>query len=83
MANPNKKIWNIIGDGETDEGSIWEALHFISDKKLNIIIIIDRNKISASSKIENKVFFKKIFLKNLISILRLSMDIVISKFLKL
>ena len=66
MANPNKKIWNIIGDGETDEGSIWEALHFISDKKIkNIIIIIDRNKISASSKIENKVFFKKNIFKKL------------------
>ena len=38
MANPNKKIWNIIGDGETDEGSIWEALHFISDKKLKILL---------------------------------------------
>ena len=60
MSKPNKKIWNIVGDGELDEGSIWEALHFIADKKIrNINIIIDRNRISASSKIENKVFFTK------------------------
>lgn len=58
LANPKKKIWNIVGDGELDEGSIWEALHFIADNKIrNIKIIIDRNKISASSKIEKKIFF--------------------------
>ena len=66
MAYPKKKIWNIVGDGELDEGSIWEALHFISDKKIkNINIIIDRNKIAASSKIEKKVFFSENIFKKL------------------
>ncbi len=55
IANPKKKIWSLIGDAEIDEGSIWEALFFISEKKIsNIIIIIDRNKLSASSYIEKK-----------------------------
>ncbi len=66
LAYPKKKIWNIVGDGELDEGSIWEALHFISDNKIkNIKIIIDRNKISASSKIEKKIFFSKNIFKKM------------------
>tara|TARA_Y100001970_G_scaffold30383_1_gene37789 strand:+ start:6574 stop:7362 length:789 start_codon:yes stop_codon:yes gene_type:complete len=60
LANPNKKIWNIIGDAEFDEGSIWEALFYISEKKIkNIILIVDRNKMSASSFIDFKEFFDK------------------------
>jgi transketolase len=66
IANPKKKIWTVIGDAEMDEGSIWEALFFISENKINnIIIIIDRNKISASSKIENKEIFDKKILNQL------------------
>ncbi len=50
-----QKIWTLIGDAEIDEGSIWEALFFIKDKKLkNIIIVIDKNNVSAS-----KTIFKK------------------------
>ena len=49
-----------------DEGSVWEALFFISEHKINnIIIIIDRNRISASSKIENKEIFDKKILNQL------------------
>ena len=55
IAENNKKILTLIGDAEIDEGSIWEGLFFISDKKINnIIIIIDKNNISASSIIEKK-----------------------------
>jgi transketolase len=55
IANPKKKVWTIVGDAEIDEGSVWEALFFISEKKIdNIIIIIDRNRLSASSYIEKK-----------------------------
>ena len=66
IANPKKKIWTIVGDAEMDEGSIWEALFFISEHRINnIIIIIDRNRISASSKIENKEIFDKKILNQL------------------
>lgn len=55
ISNKNKKIVTLVGDAEIDEGSIWEGLFFISDKKIdNIIIIIDRNNISASSNIFEK-----------------------------
>ena len=47
IRNPKKKIWIVVGDAEFEEGSIWEALFYISEKKINnMIIIIDRNKMS-------------------------------------
>lgn len=61
-----KKIWTIIGDAEFDEGSIWEALFYISDKKIkNIIVIVDKNNVSASSVIEYKKILDLNFLKKL------------------
>lgn len=50
-----KKIVTLIGDAEVDEGSIWESLFLICDKKIkNVVIIIDRNNLSASSIINKK-----------------------------
>ena len=41
----NKRVYVIIGDGECDEGSIWEAALISSHHKLNnLIAIIDYNK---------------------------------------
>ena len=38
------KIYVILGDGECDEGIVWEALMSISNFKLNnVVVIIDRN----------------------------------------
>ena len=66
IRNPNKKIWILVGDAEFEEGSIWEAHFFISEKKLNnIIIIIDRNKMSATSLIKKKDIFDKKILNKL------------------
>jgi len=66
IANPKKKIYTIIGDAEIDEGSVWEGLFFISEQKIkNIHIIIDRNKLSASSFIEKKEVLDKNFLNSL------------------
>ncbi len=60
IKNPKKKIFVIVGDAEFEEGSIWEAIFYISEKKIkNILIIIDRNKMSASSIIKNKEIFDK------------------------
>lgn len=66
ISNPAQKVWTIVGDAEMDEGSIWEGIFYISEKKINnIIIIIDRNKISASAIIEKKEFFDKKILDKL------------------
>lgn len=40
----NNKIYVILGDGECDEGIVWEALMSIANFKLdNIVVIVDRN----------------------------------------
>lgn len=42
----NEKIYVLLGDGECEEGTIWEAIMFANHKKLNnLIAIIDCNKI--------------------------------------
>ncbi len=48
------RIYVLIGDGESQEGSIWEAAMFSAQHKLdNLITIIDYNKIQSMGRIEN------------------------------
>ena len=42
----NAKVYVIVGDGECDEGSIWEAAASAAHYKLNnLVCVIDRNKL--------------------------------------
>jgi transketolase len=44
----------VLGDGECDEGSVWEAAMFASHRKLdNLVAVIDRNRLSATDFTEN------------------------------
>ncbi|MBP5615188.1 MAG: transketolase [Alphaproteobacteria bacterium] len=44
MATPDKQIYCLCGDGEFQEGSMWEAALFIRQHNLkNLTIIVDRN----------------------------------------
>lgn len=55
MAVKSKDIdvYCVISDGETAEGSVWEALRFIGDNKLtNIKVYLQMNGYGAYSKIE-------------------------------
>lgn len=46
MDGKRHRIYVVMGDGEQDEGSVWEALMFVGARKLsNITAIIDRNNI--------------------------------------
>jgi transketolase len=48
LQKKNINVYCIIGDGEMQEGTNWEALQFASKFKLdNLIIIIDANKLQA------------------------------------
>jgi transketolase len=45
LAKPDSNIYVVMGDGECNEGSVWESLMFIAHHKLkNIVPIIDDNK---------------------------------------
>lgn len=46
MDGGRQRVYCITGDGELDEGNIWEAAMFAAAKKLsNLTVIIDRNNI--------------------------------------
>ena len=50
----NYKVYVLIGDGECNEGSIWEAAMFGSHHKLdNLIALIDYNKIQSLDTVAN------------------------------
>ena len=43
----DKKVFVLSGDGELNEGAVWEAVMFASYHKLsNLVLIVDNNKIS-------------------------------------
>ncbi len=51
----------VIGDGETQEGAIWESLQFAVKHELrNLIIVIDRNRLQAMDFLTNVLDEKKI-----------------------
>lgn len=48
LKNEKGKVYCLIGDGEMEEGQVWEALRFSVEKELdNLIIIIDNNRLRA------------------------------------
>lgn len=52
----NDKIFVIVGDGECNEGSIWESVLYAGAKNLkNLIVIIDRNKLQGCGDTESIV----------------------------
>ena len=47
-------IWVVIGDGECQEGSVWEAALAAAKWKLdNLTVVLDRNKLQNDDRIEN------------------------------
>ena len=50
----NNKTYVILGDGECEEGTIWEAVMFAAKEKLsNIIAIVDCNKIQKMGTVDD------------------------------
>jgi transketolase len=53
----DRHTWVIVGDGEMQEGSCWEALSFMFHHCLtNITVIVDCNGLQAMDKIENILY---------------------------
>lgn len=54
LNNKAYKVYTLLGDGELQEGEVWEAALFISQHRLdNLITIIDNNKIQATGYVKN------------------------------
>ncbi|MEA3446990.1 MAG: transketolase [Bacteroidota bacterium] len=59
MDNKNRRVVSIHGDGELQEGSIWEAAMSAGHYKLNnLIAIVDRNKVQIDGKTEKVMRLK-------------------------
>ena len=54
--NENQRFYVLMGDGECDEGSVWETVMFAAHHKLNnLCVIIDRNKLQLDGETERIV----------------------------
>jgi len=57
----SKKIGILAGDGELNEGSMWEAIMFAGHNKIdNIILIIDQNGLQASGRTEDIISLRNV-----------------------
>ena len=55
LANKNRKVHVLISDGESAEGSVWEALRFIKENNLsNIEVYVNVNGYAAYDKVDVK-----------------------------
>jgi|TARA_R110001592_G_scaffold151186_1_gene377501 transketolase len=68
LANKNRKVHVLISDGESAEGSVWEALRFIKENNLpNIEIYVNVNGYAAYDKVDVKYLVDrlKVFLPSI------------------
>jgi transketolase len=53
VANPNRKVWVLISDGEAAEGSIWESLKTIKEDGINNIeVYVNINGLCAYKEVD-------------------------------
>jgi len=56
LSEQSNKVLVVLGDGELNEGSIWEAALVASAKELdNLIVVVDRNKFQANVQTEDLI----------------------------
>ena len=53
LSNETWRVYTILGDGEIEEGQVWEAAMFAAAKKLdNLVAIVDNNNLQIDGTIE-------------------------------
>ena len=53
IDNKNYRVYTLLGDGECEEGQVWEALMFAANKNLdNLCVIIDSNGLQIDGPVE-------------------------------
>ena len=54
LSNADYRVYTLLGDGEIQEGQVWEASMFAAAKKLdNLVVIVDNNGLQIDGKIED------------------------------
>ena len=54
MSNEDYRVYTLLGDGEIQEGQVWEAAMFAGHRKLdNLVVIVDNNGLQIDGKIED------------------------------
>ncbi|MDY4069835.1 MAG: transketolase, partial [Lachnospiraceae bacterium] len=54
MDNKDYRVYCLCGDGEIQEGQIWEAAMFAGHRKLdNLVVIVDNNGLQIDGKVED------------------------------
>ena len=54
MAGADFRVYTLLGDGEIEEGQVWEAAMFAGHRKLdNLVVIVDNNGLQIDGKIED------------------------------
>lgn len=54
IQDKDGRVYVILGDGECNEGSVWESFMFAKKQKLNnLVVIIDRNRLQSYANDEN------------------------------
>ena len=54
MSGADFRVYTLLGDGEIEEGQVWEAAMFAGHRKLdNLVVIVDNNGLQIDGKIED------------------------------
>jgi len=54
LTNEDYRVFTLLGDGEIQEGQVWEAAMFAGHRKLdNLVVIVDNNGLQIDGKIED------------------------------
>ena len=54
LRNKDYRVYTLLGDGEIEEGQVWEASMFASAKKLdNLVVIVDNNGLQIDGRIDD------------------------------
>src|SRR5262249_46610968 len=61
MSGGSNRVFVIVGDGELNEGSVWEAALVAAARTLdNLVVIVDRNEFQANVRTEDLVPVERI-----------------------
>ena len=54
LSNDSYRVYTLLGDGEIQEGQVWEAAMFAGARKLdNLVVVVDNNGLQIDGKVED------------------------------